>query len=187
MFAVIFIILFLLFRPELDRKSDLPELPFLGTVLPFDLTDQNNRRFNFSELKGELIVLSFYSKNPNSVNQVIHSKLLELQASLKRKKNIRIISVALDFTSDSIHAAQSLATYWNVNPRIWSFTVSSMKTADSIFAFSDTLNHYSSVNEKSIYLIDKNGKIRLITDGMNSLFTSDILTNISLLLRKEHE
>ncbi len=187
LFAVIFVILYLFFRDEINQKTDLPELPYLGSVASFELTDQNNHSFNFSELKGDLIVLSFYSKNPNSVNQVIHSKLLELQSSLKRKKNIRIVSVGLDFNNDSNHVTKSMASYWNVNPAIWSFTVSDLKNIDSIFQFSDKLNYHNSVNEESIYLIDKEGKIRQMTDGMNVLFTSDILTNISTLLRKEHE
>lgn len=187
LFAVIFAVLYLVFQSELNQKTELPELPYLGSVLSVKLTDQDKQSFNFADLKGDLFVLSFYSKNPNSVNQVINSKLLELQSSLKRKKNIRIISVGMDFSSDSIHVTKSMATYWNANPMIWSFTVSNSERADSIFQFSDSSYYKNSINEMSIYLIDKQGKIRLKSDGMNVLFTSDILTNISTLLRKEHE
>jgi protein SCO1/2 len=98
----------------------------LGQLVPdFAFTDQNQQRVAFSQLEGDLVVLTFiYTRcpNPNYCFR-LNSNLGQLQKrfSARLGRDLVLLSIVIDPEHDQGNALSNYANIWKANPQGWHF------------------------------------------------------------------
>ncbi|MEO6682689.1 MAG: SCO family protein [Ginsengibacter sp.] len=164
-------------------------------VKNIQLTNQLNQQVSLDDLKGKIIVLSFFfTRCPTICPQLGHA-MKKLQNSFPDNDSIvQFIYMTVDPKHDSITQLRNWAEKFKVNPDSW-WVVTGNRDSIYDFAFSEIKASVADVNvdtafvhTENFFLLDKNRVIRGWYNGLDSTAQERLVRDIPLLmLEKDHK
>ena len=158
-----------------DQKSDLPVKSKLPGVA---LTDFNENEFLFSDLEGNIIVLSYIYTNCPDICHITSSKLNAFKKTLngKIKDQIVFVSISFDPYRDSPEMLRDHAKMMNLDLDNWIFLTGSKDNITKVLAAAGidpwmekpaNGTGYTFSHRDRISLVDQDGQIRMHYKGTN--------------------
>lgn len=185
---IIFLVI-LLTGCSADNKSDLPIKSKLPEV---SLQDFNNNEFQFSDLKGKVIVLSYIYTNCPDICHMTSSKLNSFKKSLpgKSRDDIYFVSISFDPERDTPEILREHARMMNLNLDNWIFLTGSKDNINKVLEAagidpwverSPGVEGYTFSHRDRISIVDRDGQIRMHYKGTN-FDEQELSTDIKSLL-----
>lgn len=99
-----------------------PELPVLGALPAFALTDQDGKRLGSDELRGKVWVAAFMFTRCPTICPRITRRMRELQIeAAKRKLGLTLVSISVDPENDTPDVLRAYAQKFGADPASWRF------------------------------------------------------------------
>lgn len=147
------------------------ELPRLGTVPPFWLTDQEGRTFSEQTLDGKVWVAAFMFTRCPTICPVMVSRMRSLQAEAEQRKvGLNLVSFSVDPENDTPEVLRRYTQQQGLDTRNWWFLTGDSavirKTAEDGFKIGvagsadPNAQHYGITHGTHLVLIDAERTIR---------------------------
>jgi len=109
--------------PTLMCRTTGLELPDLGTVTPFAITDERSLPFTEDGLRGHPTIVNFVFTRCDTICPVISMKMERLQERLsdRRAESIKLVSISVDPTYDTPARLAAYAERFHARPDKWRF------------------------------------------------------------------
>jgi len=109
--------------PTLMCRSSGIELPDLGTVTPFALTDERGLTFTDDGLRGHPTIVNFVFTRCDTICPVISMKMERLQERLsdRRAESIKLVSISVDPKHDTPARLAAYAERFHARADKWRF------------------------------------------------------------------
>ena len=149
-----------------------------------DFFDCRGDVFSFEELRGNIIVLSFFSQKNTALDSRINGQMLALQDRYRDRTDLKFISVIMDH-NDTVPLCQLEADF-KVNKEVWKVGV--LKNVSLEHFEKDVLyidDHNSNFAKSIAVLIDKAGHIRGYRDASQYIEMKEIVDDIKILKAEE--
>jgi protein SCO1/2 len=109
-----------------------PELPKLGTIEQFALSDQDGRPFGTSELRGKVWVASFFFTRCPTICPRLIAAMRELQKrALAEKVELELVSFSVDPDNDTPPVLKAYARKQDADLASWSFLTGDSKVIET--------------------------------------------------------
>lgn len=111
------------------RRSALPEL---GTVPPFQLTDQNGTTFDSTVLDGKVWVADFMFTACNATCPRQSTQLKRLQEATAGWRDLHLVSFTVDVKKDTPEVLAAYAKRYGADPERWHFLTGPEETLNRL-------------------------------------------------------
>jgi protein SCO1/2 len=161
-------------------KSALPEL---GSIPPFEFTDQNGQRFSSSTLNGKVWVADFFFTNCPGPCPRMANQLKRVQAETADLPNLRLVSITVDPDRDTPEALAAYARRYQAQPGRWYFLTGRKDLIRNLMSESFYLGYADSLQQHStrFVLVDGRGKIRGFYDSFAKESISKLIEDIRII------
>jgi protein SCO1/2 len=195
-YSVFFIALILVFYFMLTRlipgfgKVGLPQL---NTVQEFSFLDQNGDRITNKNVEGKVYLAEFFFTTCPGICPKMNTNLRPVYEKYKNEPNFLILSHTVNPSTDSVGRLKQYADSLGVDARHWIFLTGKKDSlylaARLSYLLDDPKNNISPIDEQFIHtqffaLVDKNGKVRSIIDGLKKDEIAEMETQIDVLLKE---
>jgi cytochrome oxidase Cu insertion factor (SCO1/SenC/PrrC family) len=158
------------FHPNEAALSVAPSLPVIKPAPDFTLLNTVNQPVHLSDLRGQVVLLSFIYTSCTSACPLLTSRMSALWARLKRDgtaaRQVRFLSITVDPARDSAAALEGYAKRFKADPARWSFLREERQKLQPVLAAYDEWTRPQPNGEidhpARLYLIDRRGRIREI-------------------------
>ncbi len=164
------------------RKSKLPEL---GTIAPFEFTDQTGKSFASSQLKGKVWVADFFFTNCPGPCPRMSNQLRRVQEETANLAAVHLVSITVDPDRDTPAAMEAFAKRYQATPDRWTFLtgrkdlIRNLMSESFYLGFADTMQEHST----RFVLVDQDMKIR----GFYDSFAKDSIDKMIEDIRELHD
>ncbi|MBP7844325.1 MAG: SCO family protein [Proteobacteria bacterium] len=125
-----FIVVFTLFSLPLImsfRKKAPENLPVLGQLSDFKLTNQDGRQITLREFQGTVTVVNFIFTSCPDVCPLMTQQMAKIQERLKgTAKSIQLVSISVDPTHDTPEVLKAYGTKFHSDFKLWTFLTGPM-------------------------------------------------------------
>jgi len=157
-------------QPPIDNTP----LAVLGDVPPFSLIDSTGRTFTNDDVAGKTWLANFIFTRCSGPCQELSARMRSLQYALKAKgSQVKIVSISIDPKFDTPARLSLFAKRYNADPDRWFFlTGESQKYTHNLMrhGFMQTVMPASDdapiQHSNYVAVVDRNGRIRSVRDGM---------------------
>jgi protein SCO1/2 len=168
-------------------------LPVLNKVQAFSFLDQNGNRVSNKNLEGKVYVSEFFFTTCPGICPRLNANLRPVYDKFKNDSNFRILSHTVNPGTDSVARLKKYADSLGVSSPEWTFLTG---TKDSLYLaarlsylLDDPKNNLSPIDEQFIHtqffaIVDKNGQVRSIIDGLKKDEISQMEIQIGELLKE---
>lgn len=148
------------------------KLPVEGSFEDTTLTDQNGNNFNFSQLRGKVVFVSYIYTHCPDICHVISSKINVLKSQLNQKgfgDKVVFVSISVDPQNDTPEVLRKHAEHMNLDLKNWYFVTGSIGSVYKLISVADIYptreklddgKGYTIIHRDRVSLVDKNGRIR---------------------------
>jgi protein SCO1 len=172
------------------RLSAGPDLPVLGTVPPFTLTDQEGRAVRGEELKGKVALVGFIYTSCTDICPMLTHQMRGVQLKLQQAGLLGTQAVLYSITVDPEHDTPAVlrqyAAEQGVDTATWRFLTGDPEQVRQtvvkgfMLGMEQTPGSYAVSHSGRIALVDKQGRIRAYYDG-EALDFARVLADIEAL------
>ena len=164
------------------QKSKLPEL---GSIPPFEFTNQQGTAFASSQLNGKVWVADFFFTNCPGPCPRMANQLKRVQQETGDLKQLHLVSITVDPDRDTAAALESYARRFGALPERWTFLTGRKDLIRNLMSESFYLGFADSIQEHStrFVLVDQNMKIR----GFYDSFAKDSIDKLIEDIRDLHD
>lgn len=180
--------LFFLRQAQVSRlaKHDLPPL---GSVPPFVLTDQNGNAFGSAQLQGKIWIADFIYTTCPGPCPLISSRMSETQKPL-RDTDVKLVSFSVDPAHDTPAVLLGYAGKLNAQPGRWEFLTGDEGTIyrlsrDGFKLAAGTEDNGEPVHSTRIVLVDRQSVIRGYYDATDADAVTRLLADVAHLRREQ--
>ncbi len=180
--------LFFLRQAQVARLSS-HELPKIGIVPSFQLTDQNSESYGSQQLLGKIWIADFiYSTCPGPC-PMISTRMGELQKPL-RDTDVKLVSFSVDPQRDTPAVLREYAAKLNAQPGRWHFLTGDKNTIyrlsrDGFKLATDDGGAAGPIHSTRMVLVDRSGMIRGYYDATDADAVTRLLADTSHLRREQ--
>lgn len=103
---------------KFDPKSDLP---ILGEISDFALTERSEKPVTRKDLAGNVTIVDFIFSNCGGICPIMTSRMKSLQDHFSPTDNIRFVSITVDPTRDNPQTLTRFAARYDADPGRWWF------------------------------------------------------------------
>ncbi len=152
---------------ESPKVSVTPSEGF-GQLSDFTFTDQLGHEFRLSNMKGNVLVLSFFFTKCQGPCPILNKKLEALQEKFATEAKIKLVSVSVDPTNDTVEVLKTYSEGFKANPEKWFFlsgtkeTVADLMEKQLKFAGGDPQTHTT-----VFVLVNQDASIKGFYDSMS--------------------
>lgn len=161
----------------------------------FHFTNQLGQQVSLDDLKGKVIVISFFFTHCPTICPKMASNMKKLQSAFSPSDSlVQFISISVDPENDNVNRLMYWAEKFNVNPDNWWLGTGNK---DSIYHFALTEMKASVadvgvdtafIHTENFFLLDRNRVIRGWYSGLDSASQQELIKDIPLLmLEKDHK
>jgi len=139
-----------------------PEMPVLGTVPDFSLTDQEGREFRPSSVPGTVWIVDFIYTNCPGPCPLMSERMKRIARELQSDPAIHCLSFSVDPARDTPNALNQYARRYRAESKQWTFLTGDAKTLDRLDWDVFKLGHLTpDFNHSTRFvLVDKQRQIR---------------------------
>lgn len=179
-------------------RQDYKELPVLGQLTEFRLTERSGQTKTLDDLKGEVWLADFFFSTCPGPCPVLTSRMADLAQAVQRTKGrVRIVSITVDPETDTPEKLQKYAEQYGAGSNWWFLTGSLQeifRLAREGFKFAVEENPPEAVaqagkmlHSTKVALIDGRGQVRAYYNGTDEDLLARVLPDVGSVLREEEE
>jgi protein SCO1/2 len=177
------------------RAADANELlADFGTVPNAKLIERSGRALALDELKGHIWVATFIFTRCGGSCPAMSSKMEDLQESLKKAGDVRLVSFTVDPENDTPERLRAYADGYNADKERWLFLTGAKAQMQDLAknAFHLTVEPGGDpkepiIHSKRFVLVDQSGHIRGYYNSDDPESKQKLLTDIGVLMRGDGE
>jgi protein SCO1/2 len=196
-YILFFVLLFIGFYMMLTRiipgYGDA-RLPVLSYVQPFFFRDQEGQLISNKDVAGRVYVSEYFFTTCKGICPKMNNNLKGIYAKFHAEPDFLILSHTVDPETDSVRRMKAYADSLQVDSRSWLFLTgrkdSLYHAARVSYLLDDPKNELASNESQFIHtqffaLVDRNGQVRKIYDGLKKDEISALESDISRLLKEK--
>ena len=170
-----------------------PGLPVLSYVPPFAFDNQEGKTITDKDLTGKVYVAEYFFTTCKGICPKLNTNMKTLAHDYAGEPDFRILSYTVDPETDSVERMKHYADSLGADPqKLWFLTGrkdSLYHLARSGYLLDDPKNNALNINEQFIHtqffaLVDKNGRVRKIYDGLKKDELQELEKDITVLLKE---
>ena len=170
------------------------KLPVLNAVQPFSFTDQDGKIISEKDVSGKVYVAEYFFTTCKGICPKMNNNMKEIYAAFKDEPDFRILSHTVDPETDSVARMKWYADSLKADSKTWLFLTgrkdSLYRTARLSYLLDDPKNNDEDIDKQFIHtqffaLVDKNGDVRKIIDGLKKDEIAELKTDIEKLLKEK--
>jgi protein SCO1/2 len=168
-------------------------LPQLSKVQAFSFQDQNGDRITNKDVDGKVYLAEFFFTTCPGICPKMNTNLRPVYEKYKNEPNFMILSHTVNPSTDSVSRLKRYADSLGVGSGHWIFLTgpkdSLYLAARLSYLLDDPKNNLSPIDEQFIHtqffaLVDKNGYVRSIIDGLKKDEIAEMQVEIDKLLKE---
>jgi protein SCO1/2 len=168
-------------------------LPQLNTVQAFSFLDQDGERITNRNVEGKVYLAEFFFTTCPGICPKMNTNLLPVYEKYKNEPDFLILSHTVNPSTDSVARLKQYADSLGVDSRHWIFLTGEKDSlylaARVSYLLDDPKNNISPIEDQFIHtqffaLVDKNGKVRSIIDGLKKDEIIEMQEEIDKLLKE---
>jgi protein SCO1 len=169
------------------------KLPVQSYVRPFNFTNQDGKTITERDMEGKVYVAEYFFTTCQSICPIMNTNMQKIYEAYKDEPGFQILSHTSDPDNDNVKRLKWYADSLKVNTERWMFLTgrkdSLYNTARVSYLLDDPANNAANINEQFLHtqffaLVDKNGKVRKIYDGLKRDELAELKDDIKKLLRE---
>jgi len=191
--SLFFVVLFAGFYLAVRRF--IPEVPEpLSKVPPFFFKDQEGRLVTDRDLAGKVYVAEYFFTTCKGICPKLNTNMKDIARDFAGEADFRLLSYTVDPETDSVARMKVYADSIGADPAKWYFLTGRKDSlyllARNGYLLDDPKNNVTNINDQFLHtqfvaLVDKNGKVRKIYDGLKKDELADMEKDIKSLLREK--
>lgn len=195
-YLVFFVILFVGFVFAMSKL--LPgfgevKMPVLSYVQPFRFNDQYGQSFSQEQAQGKVYVAEYFFTTCPGICPKMNTNMKKVFEQYKTNNEFLILSHSVDPAVDSVGRMKVYADSLGVNNANWYFLTgpkdSLYLTARVSYLLDDPKNNNEHIEDQFIHtqffaLVDRNGRVRRIYDGLKTEEVDRMIKDIRELLNE---
>lgn len=171
------------------------KLPVLSYVHPFSFSNQEGRRITERDVAGKVYVAEYFFTTCKGICPKMNTNMKKVYEEFKDEKGFLILSHTVDPETDSIGRLKHYADSLQVNANKWYFLTGSKdslyKIARNSYLLDDPKNGNDDIKNQFIHtqffaLVDKQGQVRKIYDGLKNDELKELSADIKKLLNEKN-
>jgi protein SCO1 len=168
-------------------------MAFINKVQPFSFMDQDSIRISNKNVEGKVYVAEFFFTTCPGICPKLNTNLKPVYEKYKNRPDFLILSHTVNPGTDSVARLKHYADSMGVDSRHWYFLTgrkdSLYLAARLSYLLDDPKNNLSPIDEQFIHtqffaLVDKNGQVRSIIDGLKKEELAQMDGQIEELLKE---
>jgi protein SCO1 len=192
-FLLLFVIFYLVLTKIMPGYGKV-QLPVLSNVQPFSFTNQQGRLITNQDVAGKVYVAEYFFTTCKGICPKMNTNLMQLYQQYRHEGDFCILSHTVDPATDSVGRMRRYADSLGVDPQVWMFLTGSKDSlyhaARASYLLDDPKNELISKEEQFIHtqffaLVDKNGQVRKIYDGLKKDEIQALQGDIQALLQEK--
>ena len=170
------------------------KLPILASVQPFAFVDQDGVTITNRDVQGKVYVAEYFFTTCKGICPKMNNNLKTVYEKFRNEPNFRILSHSVDPETDSVARMKRYADSLSVDSKVWYFLTgrkdSLYRAARVSYLLDDPKNNEIDVNNQFIHtqffaVVDKNGQVRKIYDGLKKDDIEQLDDDIKKLLTEK--
>jgi protein SCO1/2 len=166
----------------------------IGRVAPFSFINQDGNKVTDKDVSGKVFVAEYFFTTCKSWCPIMHANMKLVYDEFKNEKDFLILSHTSDPATDSAARLKKYADSLNVDTRKWIFLTgtkdSLYKQARYSYKIDDPHNNPLSndvdfLHSQFFSLVDKNGVVRKIYEGIDRNDVDRMMKEIEVLLKEK--
>jgi len=171
-----------------------PQLPVLNTVMPFSFTRQDGQQISNKDVLGKTVIVEYFFTTCKGICPKMNRNMAKIHEQLKSEKDFLILSHTVDPETDSVPTLKRYADSIGADPSKWWFLTGKKedlyRTARESYILDDPKNSSKNITEQFLHtqffcLVDRDGVVRGIYDGLKKEEIDQLLEDTKLLLHQE--
>lgn len=192
-FVVLFVVFYVTLTKIIPGYGEV-KLPVLNEVQPFFFTSQDGKIISQKDVAGKVYVAEYFFTTCKGICPKMNNNMKEIYADFKDEPDFRILSHTVDPETDSVARMKWYADSMKADSKTWLFLTgrkdSLYRTARVSYLLDDPKNNDEDINKQFIHtqffaLVDKNGEVRKIADGLKKDEIAELKTDIEKLLKEK--
>lgn len=172
-FTVLFAAFYIFLYGTVDLSKS--KLPILNNVMPFSFSRQDNQTITEKDVTGKVYVAEFFFTTCHGICPKLNRNMKKVAERFKNENNFLILSHTVDPETDSVGRMKVYADSLGADIKHWWFLTGSKenlyKAARESYILDDPQNSSLNISEQFLHtqffaLVDKNGRVRGIYDGL---------------------
>ena len=193
-FFIVLVIGFYFTMSQLVPGFGNSKLEPIGRVLPFSFTNQDGQTVTENDVAGKVFVAEYFFTTCKSICPVMNGNMRKVYDRFKNDTDFLILSHTSDPKNDSVPALKKYADSLQVNTDKWIFLTglkdSLYKQARYSYKIDDPNNNPINSDQDFIHsqffsLVDKQGVVRNIYEGIQLSEVEKMMKEIELLLKEK--
>lgn len=169
------------------------ELPVISYVQPFSFTNQEGQRVTEKDMEGKVAVVEYFFTTCKGICPKMNANMQQVYKQFRNEPDFRILSHTSDPGTDSVPRMKRYADSLGADAKLWWFLTgrkdSLYAAARNSYLLDDPKNNTGNVEEEFIHtqffaLVDRQGKVRKIYDGLKNEELEELKSDISRLLKE---
>jgi len=170
------------------------KMPVLSYVQPFSFINQYNQVITQKDVAGKVYLAEYFFTTCKGICPKMNNNMKKLYTIFKDEKNFCILSHTVDPETDTVGRMKRYADSLGVSTGNWWFLTgrkdSLYQAARVSYLLDDPNNGHSKIEDQFIHtqffaLVDKNGRVRKIYDGLKNDELSELEKDIRSLLKEK--
>ncbi len=198
LYASFFIVLTLIFYFILTRINPVigqKNIPPVSYIRPFSFTNQDGQPVTEKDVAGKVYVAEYFFTTCKGICPRMNNNLKNVYEALIEEKDFLILSHTCDPDTDSVQLLKKYADSMQVDTRRWFFLTGRKDSLYNMARISYTIDDPNDnlVNMEDDFmhsqlwaLIDKNGNVRKIYDGLKDAEVRSLIKEAKRLLDKNN-
>jgi len=179
------------FIPGFGKK----EMPVLSYIQPFSFSNQEGKTITEKDIQGRVYVAEYFFTTCKGICPKMNRNMHEIYEKFKNEPDFRILSHTVDPGTDTVAQLKRYADSLHADPTVWWFLTgakdSLYNAARQSYLLDDPKNNNTPISEQFLHtqffaLIDKDGRVRKIYDGLKKNELEDLEDDIETLLKAPH-
>ncbi|MCR4337801.1 MAG: SCO family protein [Candidatus Omnitrophica bacterium] len=160
-------------------------LPVLGEIHDFQLTDQNEKLFSSQQLQGKVWVADLFFTTCGSICPLMNKNMAKLYRSYQLGKNVVFVSISVNPEQDTPAVLQQYARKYQGNQGPWYFLTGSRDEITKMVVNDFKLGTIENpiFHSSKFILVDGQGKIRGYYDGTSEQEITELFKDIAVLMK----
>ena len=191
-FVVLFGGFYAFLYATIDSKKS--RLPVLNDVRRFSFQRQDGQQVTEKDIKGKVYIAEFFFTTCPGICPRMNTNMRTVYEKFKDKNNFLILSHTVDPENDTVARLKIYADSLGADVKNWWFLTGSKenlyKAARESYILDDPQNNAIDIKEQFLHtqffaLVDKNGRVRGIYDGLKKSELAKLGDDIQDLLNEE--
>ena len=170
------------------------KLPVLSYVQPFSFHDQEGKLFTERETNGKVVVAEYFFTTCTGICPMLNTNMKKIYGIFQNEKNFMILSHTVDPETDSVGRLKKYADSIGARTPVWHLLTgrkdSLYNAARISYLLDDPKNNNDKIENQFIHtqffaLVDKQGRVRKIYDGLKKNELEELKGDITTLLQEK--